>query len=102
MPSEQLTLVQMMSCYAKGRLLPDSFSGGLNCLLNTCDCSVSVVGSGRSLPASINSLLALMFSSLIFRSSVAFLLTPSSPSSDHGQGQERSRFAPPLWRQAEA
>ena len=61
-----------MLWYVKRRLLPDSFSGGLNCLLNTCDCSVSVVGSGRSLPASINSLLAPLFSSLILRSSVAF------------------------------
>ena len=68
----QLTLVQMVSCYAKRRLLPDSFSGGLNCLLNTCDCSASVVGSGRSPLASINSLLAPLFSSLILRSSVAF------------------------------
>jgi hypothetical protein len=45
-------------CYAKQRLLHDSFSGGLNCLLNSCDCSTSGVGSGRSPPASINSLLA--------------------------------------------
>jgi hypothetical protein len=71
--SEQLTLVQMVSCYAKRRLLPDSFSGGLNCLLNTCDCLASVVGSGRSPPTSINILLAPLFSSLILRSSVAFL-----------------------------
>jgi hypothetical protein len=48
-----------VSCYAKRCLLPDSFSGGLNCLLNSCDCSASGVGSGRSPPASINSLLAL-------------------------------------------
>ena len=48
-----------MPCYAKRRLLPDSFSGGLNCLLNSCDCSASGVESGRSPPASINSLLAL-------------------------------------------
>jgi hypothetical protein len=46
-------------CYAKRRLLPDSFSGGLNCLLNSCDYSASGVGSGRSPLASINSLLAL-------------------------------------------
>jgi hypothetical protein len=62
---EQLTLVQMVSCYTKRHLLPHSFSGGLNCLLNTCDCSASVVGSGRSPPPSINSLLAPLFSSLI-------------------------------------
>jgi hypothetical protein len=62
----------MVSCYGKRRLLPDSFSGGLNCLLNTCDSSASVVGSGRSLPASINSLLAPLFSSLILRSCATF------------------------------
>jgi hypothetical protein len=45
-------------CYVKQRLLPDLFSGDLNCLLNSCDCSTSGVGSGRSPPASINSLLA--------------------------------------------
>jgi hypothetical protein len=61
-----------VSCYAKRRLLPNSFSGGLNCLLNTCDCSASVVGSEWSPPASINSLLAPLFSSLILRSSIAF------------------------------
>jgi hypothetical protein len=55
----------MVSCYAKRRLLPDSFLGGLNCLLNTCDYSTSVVGSGRSPPPSINNLLAPLFSSLI-------------------------------------
>jgi hypothetical protein len=47
-----------VSCYAKRRLLPDSFSGGLNCLLNSYDCSASGVGSGQSPPASINSMLA--------------------------------------------
>jgi hypothetical protein len=62
----------MVSCYAKRRLLPDSLSGGLNCLLNTCDCSANVVGSGRPPPASINSLFAPLFSSLILRSCVAF------------------------------
>jgi hypothetical protein len=48
----------MKSCYARRRLLPDSFSGGLNCLLNSYDCSASGVESGRSPPASINILLA--------------------------------------------
>jgi hypothetical protein len=93
-PPEQLTLVQMVSCYAKRRLLPNSFSGGLNCLLNTCDCSASVVGSGRSLPASINSLLAPLFSSLILRSSVTFfslspLLHPTMGKGKRGQGSPR-------------
>jgi hypothetical protein len=48
-----------VSCYAKRHLFPDSFSGGLNCLLNSCDCSASGVENERSLPAFINSLLAL-------------------------------------------
>jgi hypothetical protein len=48
-----------VSCYAKWCLLPNSFLGVLNCLLDSCDCSVSGVGSGRSPSASINSLLAL-------------------------------------------
>jgi hypothetical protein len=65
-------LVQTVSCYAKRRLLPNSFSGGLNCLMNTCDYSASVVGSEWSPPASINSLLAPLFSSLILQSSIAF------------------------------
>jgi hypothetical protein len=38
---EQLTWVQPVPCYVKQRELSDSFSGGLNCLLNSCDCSVS-------------------------------------------------------------
>jgi hypothetical protein len=59
--------------------------------LNTCDCSASVVGSGRSLPASINSLLALLFSSLILRSSATFfslypLLHPTMGKGKRGRG----------------
>jgi hypothetical protein len=64
---DKLTLVQTVSCYVKRRLLPDLILGGLNCLLNSYDCSASVVGSGRSPPASINSLLAPLFSSLILQ-----------------------------------
>jgi hypothetical protein len=45
-------------CYAKRRLFSDSFLGSLNCLLNSCGCSANGLGSGRSSPASINSLLA--------------------------------------------
>jgi hypothetical protein len=91
MSPEQLTLVQMVSCYVKWRLLPDSVSGSLNCLLNTCDCSSSVVGSGRSPLASINSLLAPLFSSLILRSSVTSfsfhpLLHPTMGKGKRGRG----------------
>jgi hypothetical protein len=91
---EQLTLVQTVPCYAKRRLLLDSFSGGLNCLLNTYDCSASVVGSGRSPPTSINSLLAPLFYSLIFWSSVALfylslLLQPTMGRGRRGRGLPR-------------
>jgi hypothetical protein len=92
----------MVSCYEKRCLLPDLLSGGLNCLLNTCDYSVSVVGNEQSPLAPINSLLAPLFSSHILRSSIASLPTSSSLPSDHGQGQEGSRFATSLRRQAEA
>jgi hypothetical protein len=84
---KQLTLVQTMSCYAKRRLLLDSFLGGLNCLLNTCDCSTSVVGSGWSPPASINSLLAPLFSSLILRSSIAFFFLSLLLQTTMGRGR---------------
>jgi hypothetical protein len=67
-------------CYAKRRLLPDSFSGGLNCLLNSCDCSASGVGSGRSPLVSVNSLIA---PSVLFTRSLIIcfllLLRPSLP-----------------------
>jgi hypothetical protein len=84
----------MVSCYEKRRLLPNSFSGGLNCLLNTCDCSASVVGSGRSLPASMSSLLAPLFSSLILRSSATFfflypLLHPTMGKDKRSRGSPR-------------
>jgi hypothetical protein len=84
----------MVSCYVKRRLLPDSFSGDLNYLLNTCDCLVSMVGSGRSLPTSINSLLAPLFSSLILRSSATFfsfypLLHPIMGKGRSGRGSPR-------------
>jgi hypothetical protein len=48
-----------VSYYVKRRQLPNFFSSDLNCLLNSCDYSASGVGSGRSPPASLNSLLAL-------------------------------------------
>jgi hypothetical protein len=50
----------------KRRLLPDLPSGDLNCLLITCDCSVSVVGDEQLPPASINSMSAPLLSSHIF------------------------------------
>jgi hypothetical protein len=56
---KQLTQVQLVSCYVKRRQLPDFISSGLNCLLNSSDCSASGVGSGRPPPSSLNSPLAL-------------------------------------------
>jgi hypothetical protein len=55
----------MVSCYVKRRLPPDLFPDDLNCLLNTCDYSVTVVGDERLPPASINRLSASLVSSHI-------------------------------------
>jgi hypothetical protein len=68
-------------CCVKQRQPPDVSSDGLNCLLNFCDCSVTVVG-GERLPSSssINSVLASpVFSHLLLLSAVCSLLLPSSP-----------------------
>jgi hypothetical protein len=62
----------MVSCYVKRRLSPDLFPDNLNCLLNTCDCSVTVVGDEWLPPASINRLPALLVSSHIPWSFVAY------------------------------
>jgi hypothetical protein len=56
----------MVLCYVKQRLLPDLFPDDLNCLLNTCDCSVIVVEDEQLPLASINRLPALLVSSHIF------------------------------------
>jgi hypothetical protein len=84
----------MVSCYAKWHLLPDSPLGDLNCLLNTCDCSVSVVGDEQLLPASINSLLApLLFSHipdlLLFLSQPSLLFHLTMGKDKKGQGSPR-------------
>jgi hypothetical protein len=70
-----------VSCYVKRCLLPDSFSDGLNCLLNSCDYSASGVGSGRSPPASINGLLALavLFTCSLITCFLLLLLLHSLP-----------------------
>jgi hypothetical protein len=73
--SKLLTLVQMVLCYVKRRLLPDLPPDDLNCLFNTCDCSVTVVRDERLLPASINRLPASLVSSHIFWSFVAYFPT---------------------------
>jgi hypothetical protein len=77
-------------CYTKQCLLPDSFSGGLNCLLNSCDCLASRVGSGRSHSASRNSLLAIvvLFTCSLITCFLLLLLLhplPFQPTMDRGR-----------------
>jgi hypothetical protein len=62
----------MVSCYVKRRLSPGLFLDDLNCLLNTCDCSVTMVGDERLLLASINRLPASLLSSHISWPFVAY------------------------------
>jgi hypothetical protein len=61
-----------VSCYVKRRLAPDLFPDDLNCILNICDCSVTVVGYERLPPAPINRALASLVSSHISRPFVAY------------------------------
>jgi hypothetical protein len=63
-----------VSCYVERRQPPDLFPDDLNCLLNICDCSVTVVGGERLPSSSINSVLASLSSSHIFLSLVAYSL----------------------------
>jgi hypothetical protein len=86
-----------VSCYVERRQPPDLFPDGLNCLLNICDCSVTVVG-GEWLPSSsINSVLASLSSSHIFLPLVAYSLlfystmgkSKKGKSSSHHSGDKR-------------
>ena len=54
-----------MLCYVKRRQPPDLFVDDLNCLLNICDCSVTVVGDERLPSSSINRALVSLASSHI-------------------------------------
>jgi hypothetical protein len=89
-----------VSCYVKRRLPPDLFPDDLNCILNICDCSVTVVGDERLPPTPINRALASLVSSHISRSFVAYSPLFSSLLLNHGQEQERRKFVAPLWRQS--
>jgi hypothetical protein len=95
-----------VSCYVKRRQPPDVSSDGLNCILNFCDCSVTVVGGERLPSSSINSDLAsLAFSHLLLLLVVYSPLLPSistmgkskkGGSSSHRSGDKRKREpAPP-------
>jgi hypothetical protein len=65
----------MVSCYMKRHLSSDLFSDDLNCLLNTCNCLVTVVGDERLPPASINRLFASLVSSHVSWPFVAYFST---------------------------
>jgi hypothetical protein len=80
-----------VSCYVKRRQPPDLFPDDLNCLLNICDCSVTVVGD-RWLPSSsINRVLASLASSHISLPLVVYSPLFSSLLHHHGQEQERRK-----------
>jgi hypothetical protein len=85
----------------KRRLPPDLFPDDLNCLLNICDCSVTVVGDERLPSSSINRALASLVSSHISLSFVAYSPLFSSILLHHGQEQERQKFVAPFRWQAE-
>jgi hypothetical protein len=67
-----------VSCYVKRRQPPDLFPDDLNCLLNICDCLVTMVGGERLPSSSINSVLASLASSHICLPLVAYSLIFSS------------------------
>jgi hypothetical protein len=90
-------------CYAKRRQPPDLFPDDLNCLLNTCDCSVTVVGDEQLLSSSINRALASLASShvslqLLAYSSLFYSTmgkSKKSGSSLHHSGDKRKREPTP-------
>jgi hypothetical protein len=81
-----------VSCYVKRRQPPDLFLDDLNCLLNICDCSVTVVGDERLPSSSINRALASLASSHISLPLVAYSPLFSSLLLHHGQEQEGRKF----------
>jgi hypothetical protein len=91
-----------VSCYVKRRQPPDLFADDLNCLLNICDCSVTVVGDER-LPSSINRALVSLVSSHISLPLAAYSLlfystmgkSKKDGSSSHHSGDKRKREPTP-------
>jgi hypothetical protein len=92
-----------VSCYVKRHQPPDLFPDDLNCLLNICDCLVTMVG-GEQLPSSsINSVLASLASSHISLPLVAYSLlfysamgkSKKGESSSHHSGDKRKRELTP-------
>jgi hypothetical protein len=92
-----------VSCYVKRRQPPDLFSDDLNCLLNICDCSVTVVGDEQLPSSSINRALASLASSHISLSLVAYSplfystmgKSKKGRSSSHHSGDKRKREPTP-------
>jgi hypothetical protein len=86
-----------VSCYVERRQPPDLFPDGLNCLLNICDCSVTVVG-GERLPSSINSVLASLSSSHILLPLVAYSLLFYSTMGKSKKGGSSSHHSGDKWK----
>jgi hypothetical protein len=92
-----------VSCYVKWRQPPDLFPDDLNCLLNICDCSVTMVGGERLPSPSINSVLASLASPHISLPLVAYSLlfystmgkSKKGGSSSHHSGDKRKRESTP-------
>jgi hypothetical protein len=92
-----------VSCYVERRQPPDLFPDGLNCLLNICDCSVTVVGGERLPSSSINSVLVSLSSSHILLPLVTYSLlfystmgkSKKGRSSSHHSGDKRKREPTP-------
>jgi hypothetical protein len=92
-----------VSCYVKRRQPPDLFPDDLNCLLNICDFSVTVVGDERLPSSSINRVLAALVSSHISLPFVAYSLlfysamgkSKKDGSSSHHSGDKRKRESTP-------
>jgi hypothetical protein len=79
----------------KRRQPPDLFPDDLNCLLNICDCSVTVVGGERLPSSSINSVLDSLASSHISLPLVAYsLLFSSTPPWARARKAEAPRTIP--------
>jgi hypothetical protein len=94
-----------VSCYVKRRQPPDLFPDDLNCLLNICDCSVTVVGDERLPSSSINRVLASLACSHISLPLAAYSplfystmgKSKKGGSSSHHSGEKRKREpTPPL------
>jgi hypothetical protein len=92
-----------VSCYMKRCQSPDLFPDDLNCLLNICDCSVTMVGDERLPSSSINSALASLASSHISLPLVAYSplfystmgKSKKGGSSSHHSGDKRKREPTP-------